>query len=150
MDVFLALLAIVLAFLLYAAWQLLRQPRPRPARRAVDAAIGKPSSSGEERRPLHWITAGQLRELLAGSDDLLLIDLRPDPGDLPPALPPGRTMRVPTHQLEDVLRSLPGDRSAVFYGASGLCIFMIQTSPCMRGSAPLYVLRPDLFHVEAA
>ncbi|MGA8110803.1 MAG: hypothetical protein WB974_15320 [Acidobacteriaceae bacterium] len=150
MDVFLALLAIVLAFLLYAAWQLLQPPRRRPARRAIDAAIGKAVSSGEERRPLHWITADQLRELLARTDDLLLIDLRPDPGDLPPALPPGRMMRVHTHQLEDVLRSLPGDRSAVFYGASGLCIFMIQTSPCMRGSAPLYVLRPERFHVEAA
>ncbi|HEX4037653.1 MAG TPA: hypothetical protein VHX37_06310 [Acidobacteriaceae bacterium] len=149
MDVFLALLAIVLAFLLYAAWQLLRLPRNRPAPRALDAATALSRSPGEERRRQHWITSGQLREVLAKENDLLLVDLRPDSNDAPPVLPAHPVLRVRTHQLEDVLRSLPADRSAVFYGASGLCVFMIQTSSCMRGTAPLYLLRAER-HVEAA
>lgn len=153
MDIFLALLALVLIFLLYAAGQLLRMARTRsrqPARRGPDARTVNAAPGGEERRRLQWISADQFRHVAADSQDLLLVDLRPDPGDPPVALPADRVVRVRTHQLEDVLRSLPENRSAAFCGASGVCVFMIQTSSCMRGSAPLYLLEPDYPHAEVA
>jgi hypothetical protein len=48
------------------------------------------------------------------------------------------------------LEWLPADRTVAFCGASNLCIFMIETSQCMEGSAPLYVLEGDLDLAEVA
>jgi hypothetical protein len=49
--------------------------------------------------------------------------------------------------MDRVLEWLPGHWSVVFYGASNLSIFMIETSRFMDGSAPLYVLEGDLEEV---
>jgi hypothetical protein len=57
---------------------------------------------------------------------------------------------VAPNELDTILELLPMDRSVAFCGATNLNIFMIITSPCMEGSAPLYVLEGDLRRAEAA
>lgn len=148
MDIVLALLVLAVGFLLYSAGQLMRaRHRARCMQRAGAAGAG---TASEGRRGLERISAGEFTELLAKSEDLLLIDLRPasQSGPLPVRAP--HTVRVRTNQLEEVLRRLPANRSAVFYGASDLSVFMIMTSLYMRGSAPLYVLRTEPAHEDAA
>jgi hypothetical protein len=57
---------------------------------------------------------------------------------------------VQPNELPDVLEWLPSNKSVVFCGASELCITMIQTSPCIYGSAPLYVLEDSYPRREVA
>jgi len=155
MGYLLAVLVLAVGFLLYCAWELIcaRRGISRSARRLggyvapCGDGLAKPFGP---RRALERITAGQFPELLARTENLVLIDLRPAHQNAPLPVRVPHAVRVPTSQLEDVLRNLPEDRSAVFYGASDLSLFMITTSLYMRGSAPLYVLRPEPAHEEAA
>jgi hypothetical protein len=45
---------------------------------------------------------------------------------------------------------LLANKSVAFCGASNLCIFQIETSPCMEGSVPFYLLEGDLGRAEVA
>jgi hypothetical protein len=155
MDILLAFLGFAVGFLLYSVWQFMRSRHKaiRSARKAgtnVVASIDGSGEASEPRRALQRISAGQFMEVLAKTDDLVLIDLRPAHQNAPLPVRAPRVVRVQTNRLEDVLRHLPEDRSAVFYGASDLSVFMIMTSMYMRGSAPLYVLRPEPAHEDAA
>lgn len=155
MDYLLAVLVLAVGFLLYCAWELTcaRRGRSGFARRsgANSAACGDGLANRfGPRRALERISAGEFRELLARTTDLVLIDLRPAHQNAPLPVRVPQVVRVRTSQLEDVLRNLPEDRSAVFYGASDLSVFMITTSLYMSGSAPLYVLRSLSTHEEAA
>lgn len=145
MDIFLALLALVLGFLLFRAWQLMWGGRGRARRESVATPL-----PGERRRRLEWISMRELTKVLATTDDLVVIDLRPGRQDPPLPVPAAQVWRVRTSELEQTLKRLPENRSAAFWGASGVCVFMIETSPCMAGSAPLYILRPERTHGEAA
>jgi len=144
MDVFLALLALVLGFLLLRAWQLMwagRRSRPHSG-----SAVTPPTA----RRRLQWVSLGELKKVLAAANDLVVVDLRPGRAYPPLPVPEAQVLRVRTSELETMLQQLPDNRSAAFCGASGVCVFMIETSPCMSGSAPLYILRPERTHEEAA
>lgn len=155
MDILLALLVFTVGFLLYSAAQLVRARRGRTgsarettARVAADAnRSGQPC---EPRRALERISASQFTEVLARCEDLVVIDLRPAHQNAPLPIQAPRVVRLGTHELEALLRDLPEDRSAVFCGVSDLSVFMIMTSLYMRGSAPLYVLRWEPAHEEAA
>jgi rhodanese-related sulfurtransferase len=155
MDFLLVLLALVMGFLLHAAWQLTRTGKrhaggriPSKSRITIE---GRPASPPAERkRRLQWISVSELRSILARNDDLVVIDLRPDGHRAAFPISSAQVLPVRTHELEEVLRWLPDDRSAAFYGASGLCVSIIESSGCTRGRAPLYVLKPERESTEAA
>jgi hypothetical protein len=107
-------------------------------------------ASGEETREMKWIGFNELLTLLEDRNDLVVIDLRPDALLHPFAIPDVLVLPVGVKELIGTLESLPSDRSVAFLGATNLCIFLISTSACMRGSAPLYVLDGDFDSGEAA
>lgn len=148
MDILLALLVLAVGFLLTCAWQLMRSRYKTVRLARQTAARGRESSTS--RRALQRISAGQLKEVLGRGDDLVLLDLRPAHQNTPLPVQAPHVVRVRTSQLEDVLQHLPENRSAVFYGASDLSLFMITTSLYLRGSAPLYVLSPEFLDKETA
>jgi hypothetical protein len=85
----------------------------------------------------------EFTSVLAGADELIVIDLRADSQLAPFPLPAADVLCIGPGELAEMLEWLPGDRSAAFYGVSDLSFSMIQASPCMCGSAPLYVLNSD-------
>jgi hypothetical protein len=98
---------------------------------------------------MRWISVSEFTRILTERSDLVVYDLRADaPWDLFP-IPTAFALTVNPNELDTLLAWLPADRSVVFYGASNLNIFMIVTSHCMEGSAPLYVLEgvPSLAEV---
>jgi hypothetical protein len=98
---------------------------------------------------MRWISIGEFIRVLGERSDLIVIDLRVDaPSALFPVLS-ALVLPVRPNELVQVLDMLPPDRSVAFCGASNLCIFLIETSSCMEGSAPLYVVEgdPDLAEV---
>jgi hypothetical protein len=151
-----ALLVLVLAVVLYTAWQILRFVRHAP--RAKVAFVRQLSGphlrptrvDRKQTRKLKWVSMDEFTSVLAGTDDLIVIDLRPDSQRMPFPLPAAQVLCVGLNELSEMLEWLPADRSAVFYGASDLSVSMIQASPCMCGFAPLYVLNSDSARVKVA
>jgi hypothetical protein len=82
--------------------------------------------------------------------DLVVVDLKADAPPVPSLIPTAGVLPVTPNDLDRVLEMLPADRSVAFYRASKLNIFMIITSPCMEGSAPLYLLEGDPGLAEVA
>lgn len=103
-----------------------------------------------ENRIMRWISTSEFIRMLSNSSDLIVIDLRPNSEWSPFPVPNAFVLPVSLKELDLVLERLPADKSAVFYGASNLCIFMIETCRCMEGSAPLYILEGDLNLAEVA
>jgi hypothetical protein len=150
------LLAIVPAFLEHAVWKL-RQSR-RPELDVIAPSVSLPPVSTEPviepdappARVVKWISTSELMRLLIEDSDLLVADLRPDamwtefPISTVSALP------VTLNDLDLLLEQIPEDRSAVFYGASNVAVFLIATSSCMQGSAPLFLVEGDLRLAEVA
>jgi len=102
-----------------------------------------PESTGSQTRVMQWISIGEFLSILTKCSDLIVIDLRSNAQSVPFSIPTAVVLPVSPNEMDKALESLPGDRSVVFYGASNLSIFMIETSGCMEGSAPLYVLEGD-------
>lgn len=145
MNVLWLLLALSLAVVVYAAWEILRF-FGRTAR-----AHRMPSVAAAHQRTIRWISTEELAAVLAHSDEIVVVDLQSD-------LRPGRPLPVPVAhvlpvrpgELTEILEWLPANRSAVFCGVSGLSTLLIQTSSCMNGNAPLYFLSEDRSPAEAA
>lgn len=112
--------------------------------------ITVPQSAGTQTRAVQWISIGEFLSVLTKRSDLIVIDLRANAQWDPFPIPTAFALPVTANELDTVLEWLPADRSVVFYGASNLSIFMIETSHCMQGSAPLYVLEGDLRLPEVA
>lgn len=157
MDFLWALIALALGFLLYPAWQLVRSvgrgsPRifaPPPVSPAAKG--GKIHAfSGGQIRNLEWVSMGQFTNLLAESNDLVVIDLRPESQHLRLRLPAAQVLTISPDELPEVLEWLPRNRSAAFCGASGTALSVIRASSRMRGSAPLYVLKDGSAWAEVA
>jgi len=150
-DILWALLLFAVAFCLYTAVKFLgclRSPadgKLKPSWSRVQSA-----TAGQPRRRLQWISHRDCASLFAKSSDLIVIDLRPGNrhGGFP--IPGPSVMSVHPGELSEILEWLPPERCAVFYGASALCISLIQTSPCMRGSAPVYLLADNPDEMEAS
>ena len=106
--------------------------------------------AGVQGRVMRWISIGEFMNVLANDSDLLLIDLRPNALEDP--FPVSNATILPATQDELVrsLESISGDRSVAFCGASNVSIFLIATSPCMEGSAPIFVLERDREFAEVA
>lgn len=154
MHVLLALLVLAVAFLLCSAWQLMRTKHrsnpSAPKKLAIAAGAEGVPATADVRRVLQRISAGECMEVLARTKDLPLIDLRPAGQNAPLPVQAATILPLCVNRLEDVLRDLPENRSAVLYGASDLSIFMIITSMHICGSAPLYVLCSEPAPKEAA
>ena len=88
--------------------------------------------------------------LLKNCRDLIVIDLRLKALSAPFLVTTALVIPITPNHLKHVLQWLPPDRPVVFCGASDLLIFMIEASPCMEGSAPLYILAGGLHFAEAA
>jgi hypothetical protein len=99
---------------------------------------------------MKWISIGEFMTVLTTCSDLIVIDLRADAPFVPFPVPTAFVLPVTQNELDKVLDWLPADRTVAFCGASNLSIFLIETSPCMEGSAPLYVLEGDLHLAEVA
>jgi hypothetical protein len=150
------LLAMVLAAPLYYVWQIRRFGR-RELRESIPSISEPPThpgillkSTGVQTRMMKWISIGEFMAVLTKCSDLIVIDLRADAPWVPFSVPTAFVLRVTPNELVKVLECLPADRTVAFCGASNLCIFMIETSQCMEGSAPLYVLEGDLDLAEVA
>lgn len=155
MDILLVLLTLVVGFLLYSAWQLMRHARPvSPIREIrgpgtiIDGRTGR--KLPQRCRPVRWVSMLELRAILATNSDLVVIDLRPSGPRTPFPIPAAHVTRADVNELDEILRWLPENRSAAFYGASGLCVSMIEGSASLRGSAPLYLLQSEPRRVEVA
>jgi len=100
-------------------------------------------SARRQTRVMQWISIGEFLSILTECSDLVVIDLRANAQSAPLSVPTAFVLPVSPNEMDSALEGLPGDRSVVFYGASNLSIFMIETSRFMDGSAPLYVLEGD-------
>ena len=141
--------AMALAVPMYAAWRMRQPGRRKPLENipsvpepSVDTAT-VPESARRQTRVMQWISIGEFLSILTRCTDLIVIDLRANAQSAPLSVPTAYVLPVSPNEMESALEGLPGDRSVVFYGASNLSIFMIETSRFMDGSAPLYVLEGD-------
>lgn len=148
--------AMVLAVLAYYVWRNRRFGRleqsntvpsvPEPSTDLVN--VSEPDE--KQSRLMRWISIGEFIAVLKKCSDLIVIDLRAEAKSAPFPVPGTLVLPVAPNDLIEVLGCLPPDKSVAFCGASNLCIFLIATSPCMEGSAPLYVLEGDLGLTEVA
>jgi hypothetical protein len=145
-----------LAVPVYAVWQA-RRSRTRELPYNIPTVLPPPvkaatvpESAGGQTRVIQWISTGKFLSVLAQRSDLVVFDLRANAQWDPFPVPTAFALPVKPNELDTLLEWLPADRSVVFYGASNLSIFMIETSHCMDGSAPLYVLEGDLSLAEVA
>ncbi len=148
--------AMLLAAWMYFVWKI-RQSRRRELHKRLESVIQLsvpdelvPESGCVQARQMKWIKWNEFKTVLGKCGDLIVIDLRPEAPRVPFPVSAPTVLPVSPNELDAVLESLPADKSAVFCGASNLCIFLIETSPCMAGSAPLYVLEGDLSLAEVA
>lgn len=101
-------------------------------------------------REMKWITANELRALKEKSNDLIVIDCRPDRFRRLAEFAGSSALSIRPEQLVEVLNWLPANRSAVLCGASDLCRSPVMKMDHRRGLAPVYVLKDDPFRQEAA
>jgi hypothetical protein len=148
--------AVLMAAFLYAVRQIRRFDgleqcavmTSAPQTPVHDALVSEPS--GVQTRTMKWISLGEFTKVLNERSDLIVIDLRADSPWVPFPASSALVLPVRPDELAQVLDMLPPDRSAAFCGASNLSIFLIETSTCMEGSAPLYVLEDDPGFAEVA
>ena len=112
--------------------------------------VNVPVPDEKQSRLMRWISIGEFMAVLKECSDLIVIDLRAEATSTPFLVPNALVLPVAPTDLIEVLEHLPPDKSVAFCGASNISIFLIATSPCMEGSAPLYVLEGDLSLAEVA
>ena len=148
--------AVLLAVLLFAVRRIRRSRRRELGNRLQSVSQPSvpdevvPEYAGLQTRQVKWITFNEFMAILKECNDLIVVDLRPDAPQAPFPVPAGSVLPATMDDLDSVLGWLPADKSVAFCGASNLCIFLIETSSCMKGSAPLYVLEGDLNFAEVA
>lgn len=148
--------AVLLAISLFTVWWI-RRARMRKFWNRLQSVIQPSFSLGivlgsakRQTRRMKWISPDEFLWLLKMRRDLIVIDLSLKAPFAPVPVTTALVIPVGPNELEHVLEWLPADRPVVFCGASDLCIFIIETSPCMRGSTPLYVLAGGLHFAEVA
>ncbi|MGO9776951.1 MAG: hypothetical protein ACLPM3_10250 [Terracidiphilus sp.] len=148
--------AILLAVPLFVLWRM-RRSQEHALLNRIQSIIQPsvpdevvPESAGELAREMKWISVKEFMTILSERSDLIVVDLGADAPSVPFPVPTAFVLPVSPNELDTVLEILPTDRSVLFYGASNLNIFMIITSPCMKGSAPLYVLEDEFRLAEVA
>jgi hypothetical protein len=138
--------AMALAVPMYATWRMRHPGRRKPVENALSVpepsvdVTTVPESVKRQTRVMQWISTGELMSILKKCSDLVVIDLRANAQSAPFSVTTALVLPVSLNEIDKALEWLPGNRSVVFCGASNLSIFMIETSRCMEGSAPLYAL----------
>lgn len=156
MDLLWQLLARMQAVPISYAWKLKQsdklQPRDRvsPESNQTLQLQEHPKPKRETTRRIERISIGEFMLVLAKCRNLVVIDLRTNKQFAQFPIPTATVMRVRPHELVNVLKRIPADKTLVFCGASNFSTVMIESSPCMQGSAPLYVLEGDLRLMEVA
>lgn len=148
--------AVLLAIPLVSVWWI-RRSKARELSKRIQSVI-QPAVheevitefASEQSRLMKYISLNEFMTILDECRDLIVVDLRPDAPSAPFPILTANVLPVAPNELDTILELLPMDRSVAFCGATNLNIFMIITSPCMEGSAPLYVLEGDLRWAEAA
>lgn len=147
--------AMGLAVLTYHVWRTRRSERHQqdvipsiPESPTVPVDITEPPE--RQTRLVRWISTSEFMAVLTKCSDLIVIDLRAEAKSAPFPVSDALVIPVAPNDLIEVLECLPQDKSVALCGASNLSIFLITTSPCMEGSAPLYVLEGDLRLAEVA
>lgn len=148
--------AFLLAIPLFPVWRIWQSIESKLCNRirteiqpsAPDEVVPEPA--GVQTRQVKWITINEFMTVLKECRDLIVVNIRADAPSIPFSVPNARVLPVSPNELDRVLELLPADKSVVFCGASNLSIFLIETSPCMQGSAPLYLLEGDLRLAEVA
>ena len=150
------LLAILQAVTLYAVWRMGRSGS-RKLRGSVPFAPPLPahiSSAAESTtkwtRSMKWISIGKFVAVLTKYRDLIEADLKPDAQWVSIPVPIAFGLLVSLNERENELKWPPADRTAGVYGASNFCISKIEASPCIEGSAPVYVLEDEFSLAEGA
>ncbi len=148
--------AVLLAIPLFVVWRI-RRSQGRVLLNRIQSVIQPsvtdevvPESASELAREMRWISVNEFMTILSERSDLIVVDLRADAHSVPFSIPTASVLPVSPNELDTLLEMLPADQSVVFYGASNLNIFMIITSPCMKGLAPLYVLEDEFRLAEVA
>jgi hypothetical protein len=100
---------------------------------------------------LKWISTWEFTALHARFRDLIVIDLREgDQWEPLPVQASASTLRIRNYELAQVLEQLPTDRIIVFLGVTDLGALIIEASPIVKGSAPIYVLNNQVRKEEIA
>lgn len=95
----------------------------------------------QRRREIKWISTKEFEALLRSPDEVIFIDLRPQPKTEPPVpFTLTHVIYVDSSEVLEVLKWLPAASSAVLYGTSDLCASMLWTARNISGFAPFYVL----------
>jgi hypothetical protein len=161
MDFLSFLLAKMQALSIYFAWMYKSSGR-RKLHDYISSADSHPSQQFEavpkparkparkQTRLIEWISIGEFMMVLEKCRNLLVIDLRAHHQVVQFPVPKATVLRVSPNELVNVLEWLPADRTLVFCGASNLSTAMIESTPCMQGSAPVYALQGDLPLLEVA
>jgi hypothetical protein len=151
---------VLLAVPLFAIWHIRRSQerklftrmqsviQPSLPESVPDEVVTEPTDA--PARQMKWISISEFKIVLMKTKDILVVDLRDDEERIVSPVPAPSVLPVTLEDLDSVLGWLPADTTVAFYGASNLSIFKIITSPCMEGSAPLYVLEGDLRLAEVA
>ncbi len=149
------LLAMAPAGVMYHVWRTRRSGRLQRTEvkpsipEAPTALASVPESEETPHRMMRWIFIVEFMAILQKCSDLIVIDLRAEARSAPFCVPDRLVLPVAPNDLVEVLECLPSNKSVAFYDASNLSIFLITNSPCMEGSAPLYLLEGDLDLAEA-
>ena len=101
-------------------------------------------------RPVRSIRADALPALLDRSGRVTVFDFRRSRNRLLFPVPGVLVTRLDPAQLAEVLQWLPGNQSAIFWGASGVLLEMIETAQCAGGNAPLYVIEEESAEAKVA
>jgi hypothetical protein len=99
---------------------------------------------------MEWISINEFMKVLKKCSDVIVVDLRDDAERMLSPVPAPSVLPVTIDDLDSVLGWLPADRSVAFCGTSNFSLFLIETSPCMKGSAPLYILKGNPRLMEVA
>ena len=149
--------AILLAVPLFVVWRM-RRSQERALLNRIQSIIQPsvpdevvPESAGELAREMKWISVNEFMTILSERSDLIVVDLRADAPSVPFPVPTAsRAPRLAKRTGYGIGDASHRSEVSLFYGASNLNIFMIITSPCMKGSAPLYVLEDEFRLAEVA
>jgi hypothetical protein len=92
-----------------------------------------------------WISTRDFPTLFARFSDLILIDLRD--GDQWSPIPVHTqvfAIRVKKYELAQVLEQLAVNKVIVFFGATDFAALIIEASPIVKGSAPIFFMEGEV------
>ncbi|HEV2274492.1 MAG TPA: hypothetical protein VGR96_10020 [Acidobacteriaceae bacterium] len=149
-----ALILVVFASLLYTAYQILKGSRRKPECVVpLLPPISQPLDLINSLRAINcglkWISLKEFDTLLERSKDVIFIDLR---GSAEEPLPfsISRVLCITPSELAGALQWLPSGSIIVLYGKTPLCTSIAKGVQSFSHFKPVYILKDDSGHTEAA